>query len=48
VHLTCEQRGLQRLVNLLHAQFQEAWSNAKTVWPDGFDVKAIGVQLLEG
>jgi hypothetical protein len=37
---------LQR-VNLSHAQLQEARSNAKTVWPEGFDWKAAGVELLE-
>jgi hypothetical protein len=37
---------LQR-VNLLHAQLQGARSNAKTVWPDGFDWKAAGVELVE-
>src|SRR5829696_4431424 len=37
---------LQR-VDLSHAQLQEARSNAKTVWPDGFDWKAAGVRLLD-
>jgi hypothetical protein len=37
---------LQR-VNLSHAQLQEARSNAKAVWPEGFDWKAAGVELLE-
>jgi hypothetical protein len=34
-------------VDLSHAQLQGARSNAKTVWPDGFDWKAEGVELLE-
>jgi hypothetical protein len=37
---------LQR-VNLFHAQLQGARSNAKTVWPEGFDWKAAGVELQE-
>jgi membrane protein implicated in regulation of membrane protease activity len=37
---------LQR-VNLSHAQLHEARSNAMTVWPDGFDWKAKGVEVLE-
>jgi Pentapeptide repeats (8 copies) len=37
---------LQR-VNLSHAQLQGARSNAKTVWPDGFDWKAAGVILQD-
>ena len=37
---------LQR-VNLCHAQLQGARSNAKTVWPEGFDWRAAGVELLE-
>jgi hypothetical protein len=37
---------LQR-VDLSHAQLQEARANGKTVWPDGFDWKAAGVQLLD-
>jgi hypothetical protein len=37
---------LQR-VNLSHAQLQGARSNAKTVWPEGFDWRAAGVELLE-
>jgi hypothetical protein len=37
---------LQR-VNLFHAQLQGARSNAKTVWPEGFDWKAAGVELKE-
>jgi Pentapeptide repeats (8 copies) len=37
---------LQR-VNMDHAQLQGARSNAKTVWPDGFDWKAEGVELQE-
>jgi hypothetical protein len=34
-------------VNLFHAQLQGARSNAKTVWPEGFDWKAAGVELQE-
>jgi hypothetical protein len=34
-------------VNMRHAQLQGARSNAKTVWPEGFDWKAAGVELLE-
>jgi Pentapeptide repeats (8 copies) len=37
---------LQR-VNLFGAQLHGARSNAKTVWPEGFDWKAAGVELLE-
>jgi hypothetical protein len=37
---------LQR-VNLFHAQLLGARSNAKTVWPEGFDWRAAGVELLE-
>jgi hypothetical protein len=37
---------LQR-VNLGHAQLEGARSNAKTVWPEGFDWRAAGVELLE-
>jgi hypothetical protein len=37
---------LQR-VNLCNAQLHGARSNAKTVWPEGFDWKAAGVELLE-
>jgi Pentapeptide repeats (8 copies) len=37
---------LQR-VDLFDAQLHGARSNAKTVWPDGFDWKAAGVELLE-
>jgi hypothetical protein len=38
---------LQR-VNLRHAQLDGARSNAKTVWPEGFDWKAAGVELFGG
>jgi hypothetical protein len=34
-------------VNLSGAQLQGARSNAKTVWPEGFDKKAAGVEPLE-
>jgi hypothetical protein len=37
---------LQR-VDLCHAQLYGARSNAKTVWPEGFDWRAAGVELLE-
>jgi len=37
---------LQR-VNLRHAQLHGARSNAKTVWPEGFDWRAAGVELVE-
>jgi hypothetical protein len=41
-------RGAQlQRVNLDHAQLQGARSNAKTVWPDGFDWRAAGVKQLE-
>jgi hypothetical protein len=36
---------LQR-VNLDHAQLQGARANAATLWPEGFDYEAEGVQLL--
>jgi Pentapeptide repeats (8 copies) len=36
-----------RRVDLTHAQLHGARSNASTVWPEGFDWKAAGVELLE-
>jgi membrane protein implicated in regulation of membrane protease activity len=38
---------LQR-VDLRHAQLYGARANSKTAWPDGFDWKAAGVELVEG
>jgi hypothetical protein len=39
--------GVLLRVTLSGDQLQGARSNAKTVWPEGFDWKAAGVELVE-